>query len=620
MIKKIILLIFTLGCSLLFIFQLINLQLFSPDYIEISNNNAIEKRPIYPNRGMIFDRNGLLIVTNQPVYDLMVIPENLVSFDTIELTSYLNISKKDLKKQLKKAKRFSHKLPSVVIRQISKEERASFQEKMWKYPSFYFQKKSVRDYLIPTASNILGYTSEVNESELKNKTDYDIGEMIGRQGIEKAYEEKLRGKKGFSFFQKDRFNRIIGPYEDNIFDKNPVISDNLNLTIDVLLQQYGESLFVNKRGGIVAIEPSSGEVLALVSAPSYNPNLLIGRERSNNFKILVSDTVAKPLFDRGLQAEYSPGSPFKILNALIGLQEKVITPETIFTCDKGFSYARGAFMKCHCTVGTKNKLIRSIYNSCNSYFGKTYSRIIESASTSAEGLDRWKTHLEKFGLGNYLGYDLPIGKKGFIPSSTYYDNWYKKGGWKSSTTISNAIGQGEILTTPIQMANFTATIANRGYFFKPHFTRPKSQKIRDSLYPKNYTLIEPQHFETVIEGMHQVVERGTARIAKIKGIAVSGKTGTAENFIRLNNKKTQLTDHSIFVAFAPKENPQIAIAVFVENGYWGSRWAAPIASLMIEKYLTRKVKRSWLEKRMLEGSLIDEYAKPLSGNFFKINE
>ena len=620
MIRKIILLAFTLGCSLLFIFQLINLQLFSPNYTELSNNNAIEKRPIYPNRGLIYDRNGVLIVTNQPVYDLMVVPENLVSFDTLELISFLDISKQYLIEKLKKSNRFSHKLPSIVIRQISKEEHASFQEKMWKYPSFYFQKKSVRDYLIPTASNLLGYTSKINPRELKNKTDYNIGEMIGRQGIEKTYEQELRGEKGISFFQKDRFNRIIGPYEDRLFDKNPMISDDLNLTIDVLLQQYGESLLINKRGGIVAIEPSSGEVLALVTAPNYNPNLLIGRERSKNFKILVSDTVAKPLFNRGLQAEYSPGSPFKTLNALIGLQEKVITPETVFTCNKGFSYARGAFMKCHCPIGTKNKLVRGIYNSCNSFFGKTYSKIIESAPSSAEGLDRWKTHLEKFGLGNYLGYDLPIGKKGFIPSSSYYDNWYKKGGWKSSTTISNAIGQGEVLTTPIQMANFTATIANRGYFFKPHFTKPKSQKIRDSLYPKNYTLIEPQHFETVIEGMHQVVERGTARIAKIKDIKVCGKTGTAENFIRLNNEKKQLTDHSIFVAFAPKENPKIAIAVFIENGYWGSRWAAPIASLMIEKYLNGTVKRSWLEKRMLEGSLMDEYAKPLSGNSFTINE
>jgi penicillin-binding protein 2 len=265
-------------------------------------------------------------------------------------------------------------------------------------------------------------------------------------------------------------------------------------------------------------------------------------------------------------------------------------------------------------------LLKGIYNSCNSFFAKTYRRIIEKDSTAAAGLDRWRTHLEKFGLGNYLGYDLPIGKRGFIPSSSYYDRWYSKGSWGPTTVISNAIGQGEILTTPIQMANFTAAIANRGFYVKPHFTIPKDQAIKDSLYTKNYTLIEARHFEAVIEGMHQVVEKGTARIAKIPGIEVCGKTGTAENFIRLNGEKTQLTDHSIFVAFAPKENPKIALAVFVENGYWGGRWAAPIASLMIEKYLKGKVKRTWLENRMLNGSLQNEYLKPLSGKPFEINE
>jgi penicillin-binding protein 2 len=277
-------------------------------------------------------------------------------------------------------------------------------------------------------------------------------------------------------------------------------------------------------------------------------------------------------------------------------------------------------MKCHCEIGTKSNVIKGIYNSCNSYFAKTYARVIESKPSAAEGVDLWRTHLEKFGLGDYLGYDLPIGKQGFIPDSKYYNRWYKEGSWGPSTIVSNAIGQGEILTTPIQMANFTATIANRGYFKKPHFMKAPSEQSNDSLYPKNQTLIDAEHFETVIEGMHQVVERGTARIARIKDIEVCGKTGTVENFIRLNNEKTQLTDHSIFVAFAPKENPKIAIAVFIENGYWGGRWAAPIASLMIEKYLKGTVERPWLEKRMLEGSLMAEYEKPLSGLPFTINE
>mgnify|MGYP001157967053 CR=1 FL=1 len=620
MIRKFILLSFTLGSSLLFLIQLVSLQIFNQDYNELSLNNAVEKRPIYPTRGLIYDRNGTLLVSNQPVYDLMVIPENIIPFDTLELISFLNLPKEELIDRLKDAKRFSSKRPSVISRQISKEKQALFQEKIWKYSGFYFQKKTIRDYNLSIASNILGYTSEINPAELKSKSDYDLGEMIGRQGIEKTYESKLRGKKGFQFFQKDRFNRIIGSYENGAYDSKPAVAENITLTIDAQLQTYGASLMQNKRGGIVAIEPSTGEVLALVTAPSYNPNLLLGSARSENFRTMVNDTLAKPLFDRGLQAEYSPGSPFKTLNALIALQENVITPQTSFSCNQGHYYAKGAFMKCHCKIGSKNNLLEGIYNSCNSYFAKTYVNIINKGATSAAGLDRWKTHLESFGLGDYLGYDLPIGKKGFIPSSSYYDRWYQKGSWGPTTIISNAIGQGEILTTPIQMANFTATIANRGFYIKPHFKKINNESLKDSIYGKNYTLIEARHFETVIDGMYQVVERGTAKVAKIKGIEVCGKTGTAENFIRLNGEKTQLTDHSIFVAFAPKENPKIALAVFVENGYWGGRWAAPIASLMIEKYLKGEVKRTWLENRMLNGSLMTEYMKPLSGKPFEINE
>lgn len=620
MIRKFLLLSFTLGSSLLFIFQLTTLQLFNSDYTQRSLNNAIEERPIYPNRGLIYDRNGTLWVANKPVYDLMVVPENLNAFDTLELITSLKISKEELLSQIQSAKRFSRKLPSVVIRQLSMAEVGILQEKMWKYPGFYFQKKSTRDYLLPIGSNVLGYISEANQYEIKTKTEYDLGEMIGRQGIEKTYEKILRGTKGVQLFQKDRFNRIIGPYEGGAFDKTPEAAEDLTLTLDAVLQSYGESLMNNKRGGIVALEPESGEVLALITAPNYDPNLLVGRNRSKFFKQLVQDTLAKPLFDRSLQAEYSPGSPFKTLNALIGLQENLITPETVFACNAGHFYGRGAFMGCHCSVGTQSNLTKGIYNSCNTYFAKTFMRIIDSKPTPEEGVDLWRGYLEKFGLGNYLGYDLPIGKPGFIPDSEYYNQWYPKGSWGATTVVSNAIGQGEILTTPIQMANFTATIANRGYYRKPHFKKTGSQIERDSLYPKNQTSIEIQHFETVIEGMHQVVEQGTARVAKINGIEVCGKTGTVENFLRLNGEKTQLTDHSIFVAFAPKEDPKIAIAVFIENGYWGGRWAAPIASLMIEKYLNGEVKRRWLEKRMLEGSLQSEYEKPLLGRAFTINE
>ena len=620
MIRKNILFYFTLAVSAIFICQLIVLQLFKSEYSERSLSNATLERTVYPPRGLIYDRNGKLWVSNKPVYDLMVVPENLKKFDTLELTQNLKISKNELIEKIESAEQFSKKLPSVIERQLSLSEISVIQEKMWKFPGFYFQKKTTRDYVLPIGGNILGYISETNKRELEMKPDYDLGEMIGRQGIEKTYEKILRGKKGIKIFQKDRFNRIIGPYEDGNYDKAPEAAENLTLTLDSDLQNYGESLMQNKRGGIVAIEPKSGEVLALVTAPNYNPNVLIGRDRSKFFNKLIADTISKPLFDRSLQAEYSPGSPFKLLNALIGLQENIITPETIFSCNEGHYYAKGAFMKCHNGIGTKSNLIKGIYKSCNSYFAKTFVRIIESQSSPEKGIDLWKNHLTSFGLGNYLGYDLPIGKPGFIPGSDYYNDWYPEKNWSSTTVISNAIGQGEILTTPIQMANFTAAIANRGFYRKPHFKKSFDSIINDSLYPVKRTLIDSKHFETVIEGMHQVVEKGTARIAKINGLEICGKTGTVENFIRLNNEKTQLTDHSIFIAFAPKENPKIALAVFIENGYWGARWAAPIASLMIEKYLRKEVKRKWLEKRMTEGSLIAEYEKPLLGKPFNINE
>ena len=620
MIRKNLLFYFTLGVSAIFIFQLIRLQLFNSEYSERSLSNATLERTVYPPRGLIYDRNGKLWVSNKPVYDLMVVPENLKVFDTLELTQDLKISKKELIEKIRNAKQFSKKLPSVIERQLSLSEISIFQEKMWKFPGFYFQKKTTRDYLLPIGGNVLGYTSETNKRELKIKPDYDLGEMIGRQGIEKTYEKILKGKKGIKIFQKDRFNRIIGPYEYGNYDTASKAAENLTLTLDSNLQNYGESLMQNKRGGIVAIEPETGDVLALVTAPNYNPNILIGRNRSKSFNKLVNDTISKPLFDRSLQAEYSPGSPFKLLNALIGLQEKVITPETVFSCNKGHYYAKGAFMKCHNGIGTKSNLVKGIYKSCNSYFAKTFVRIIESQSTPDKGIDLWKTHLLRFGLGNYLGYDLPIGKPGFIPGSNYYNTWYPEKNWGSTTVISNAIGQGEILTTPIQMANFTAAIANRGFYRRPHFKKSADSKLNDSLYPINRTSIDPKHFETVIEGMHQVVERGTARIAKINGLEICGKTGTVENFIRLNNEKTQLTDHSIFIAFAPKEKPEIALAVFVENGYWGARWAAPIASLIIEKYLKKEVERKWLEKKIVEGSLISEYEKPFLGKPFNINE
>tara|TARA_B100000767_G_C19776235_1_gene542734 strand:- start:1411 stop:3270 length:1860 start_codon:yes stop_codon:yes gene_type:complete len=618
--RKSLLAVLTLIIGVVFIARLLQLQVLSTSYQKLSDNNAILAISEYPERGFIYDRNGKLLVANQAAYDIMIIPENVIPFDTLAFCTLVNIPKKTLINNLKKARRFSKRLPSVVVNQISKETYARLQEQMWKYEGFFIQKKSLRDYQINFGANILGYVSEVNDNDIKKEEYYQPGELIGRQGIEKSYEKELRGEKGKRFLQKDRFNRIIGVYKNKSFDIDPKVAKDIQLTLDATLQEYGEFLMQNKRGGIVAIEPSSGEILALISTPSYNPNLLVGRDRTNNYRKLAQDTLAKPLFDRGLQALYPPGSPFKTLNALVALQEGVITPETKFKCNEGHYYARGAFMKCHCRKGSQNNLLKGIYNSCNTFFANTYKRIIEKHETPEKGLNQWNEHLKSFGLGNYLGYDLSIGKKGFIPNAAYYDQWYSKGGWKAATIISNAIGQGEVLTTPIQLANFTAAIANRGHYYTPHFLRSVSGDSIPRKFVRKNTSIDPKHFEVVIDGMHKVVEKGTARVARIKGIEVCGKTGTAENFTKINGVRTQLTDHSIFVAFAPKDDPKIAIAVFIENGYWGGRWAAPIASLMIEKYINGEIIRSWLEKRMADGNISSEYEKPYSGKPFKINE
>ena len=617
MLKKYILIWLTIIVSVIFIIRLASLQLSSDSYF--NSDFAIQELSVYPERGLIFDRNGNLLVANQPSYELIIIPENTSEFDTISFANLIDMNLDELKKEINSSIAYSTKLPSVIKSQISKEKNAFLQEKIWLFEGFYLRKNSVRDYIKPFASNVIGYTGEVDRNDIANNSYYENGEMIGKQGIEKYYEDELKGIKGKKYFQKDRFNRVIGPFDNSLSDVSPSKAKNITLTIDIDLQQYAESLLQNKRGGVVAIEPSTGEILTLVSSPTYRSEQFIGEDRTENFNKLLNDSINKPLFDRSLQAQYSPGSPMKILNALIGLQEGVIDENTTFTCNAGHYYARNAFMGCHNPFGTISNLRKGIYNSCNTYFARTYSGIINKYETPSEGLDNWANHIKSFGLGDYLGYDLSIGKKGFIPESDYYNRFYGDNRWGSSTTISNSIGQGEILTTPIQMANFATAIANRGFYVKPHFVkRVDNKSINDR--DKNYTTIDKENFEIVIDGMVDVVDRGTARIAKINGISVAGKTGTVENFILIEDEKKQLTDHSTFIAFAPAEDPKIVVSVFIENGYWGSRWAAPIASLIIEKYLKEDVGRKWLENRMVSGSLIDEYEKPYKFENFNINE
>ena len=617
MLKKYLLIWLTIIVSVIFIIRLASLQLSSDSYF--NSDFAIQELSVYPERGLIFDRNGNLLVANQPSYELIIIPENTSEFDTISFANLIDMNQDELKRVINNSVAYSTKLPSVIKSQISKEKNAFLQEKIWLFEGFYLRKNSVRDYIKPFASNVIGYTGEVDRNDIANNSYYEKGEMIGKQGIEKYYEDELKGIKGKKYFQKDRFNRVIGPYNNSLSDVKPSKAKNITLTIDIDLQEYAESLLQNKRGGVVAIEPSTGEILTLVSSPTYKSEQFIGQNRTENFNRLLNDSINKPLFDRSLQAQYSPGSPMKILNALIGLQEGVINENTTFTCNAGHYYARNAFMGCHNPFGTISNLRKGIYNSCNTYFARTYRGIIDKYETPSEGLDNWANHIKSFGLGDYLGYDLSIGKKGFIPESDYYNRFYGNNRWGSSTTISNSIGQGEILTTPIQMANFATAIANRGYYVKPHFVKRVDNKSINNT-DKNYTTIDKENFEIVIDGMVDVVDRGTARIAKINGINVAGKTGTVENFILIENEKKQLTDHSTFIAFAPAEDPKIVVSVFIENGYWGSRWAAPIASLIIEKYLKGDVGRKWLENRMVNGSLTDEYEKPYKFENFSINE
>jgi penicillin-binding protein 2 len=594
--------------TILLVIRLFYLQVIDNTLLAKSDNNAIKIKYDYPERGYIYDRNGKLLVANQPSYDIMVIPRDVKNLDTTEFCSLLKITKEDFLKKIAKAKVYSPRLPSVFLAQLNKKEYAAFQEVQRKFKGFYIQKRSLRDYQVSVGANIFGFITQVNDKIIEKNKYYNSGDLIGRQGVEESYEDILRGVKGVKYIQKDKYNRDIGSYKEGKFDTIAVQGKDINLTIDVDLQKYGEELMINKRGGIVAIDPKTGEILALVTAPSYDPAILVGRQRSKNYTMLYHDSIAKPLYDRGLLAEYTPGSPFKILTGLVGLQERVIDENTSFVCHHGFSYARGRFMKCH--DSGVSVLHNGFYNSCNTYFANVYMRTINKYVKPSDGVDVWSNHLKSFGLGQFMGYDLPTGKKGNLPTSKTYKKMYPGWGWDSKTIVSNAIGQGEVLMTPIQLANMIAIVANRGYYYTPHIIKKiKGLQIDKKFRTKHVTTVDKKYFEPVISGLFDVYNLGTARGLNVEGIDICGKTGTAENYTKINGKRVKLQDHSIFVAFAPKDNPKIAIAVFVENGYWGKRWAGPITSLMIEKYIKRKITRKDLEKRMLEGSLQAEYNK-----------
>ena len=602
--------------GIVFIGRLFQLQIVKGESYDPIHNAAVKTVFDYPERGYIYDRNGVLLVANQLSYDVMIQPNKVKSIDTLEFCKLLKIDIERFLKRYNKASKYASYLPSVFLKQLAKEDFAFLQEKLHKYDGFFIQKRVIRKYPINAAANVLGYIGEVNEQLAKKNTYYQAGELIGKDGIEKQYENILRGIKGKKLFNRNNLNKITGSFKNGEQDTLAERGKDLTLTLDIKLQQYAQKLMIGKRGGIVALEPSTGEILALVTAPSYDPNMLVGRKRSENSAILMDPkSLEKPTYDRGLKASYPPGSPFKIMNALIGLQEGVISEQTSFYCYNGYRYGnrKNEFMGCHCDIfGRPIQLKTAISKSCNSYFANTYKRIVEKNKNPSLGLDNWSAHVKSFGLGNYLGYDLPQGSPGLIPTGTYYDQMYRYS-WNASTNISNAIGQGEVQTTPIQLANFTAAIANKGYFFTPHILKNIDKRPIEnaSFTDKKQTTIDKKHFSPVIDAMYEVFKTGTGKWSQVKGIEICGKTGTSENYTVVNGKRIKLEDHSILVAFAPKDNPKIAIAIFVENGGYGSRIAAPITSLMIEKYLNGEISEATVDREtsMLNISLQEEYNK-----------
>jgi penicillin-binding protein 2 len=596
--------------AIIFLARLVYLQIFEDKYADISEKQSAKAIYDYPQRGYIFDRNGVLLAGNQPSYDVMLVPNDLEPFDTLAFADLLNIKKEQLQKKIEQAKHYSWRKPSVITAQLTKSEYASLQENMYKFKGFYIQKRSLRDYQMDIGANFLGYIAEVNNRDIRKNPYYQSGELIGRQGVEQYYEEKLRGVRGVKYIQRDKFNNELRSYKNGESDTLPEKGKDLYLTIDAELQAYGKKLMKDKRGGIVALEPKTGEILALISEPTYPPSYLVGRKRSKNFTKLWYDTITRPLYNRALQAQYPPGSPFKVLTGLIALQEGVVNTNSSINCYGGYRYGRGRILGCHAHTNPI-RMVNGIAHSCNAYFSSIYLKTIDKYETPQEGIDRWNEHVGSFGLGNYLGYDLPVGRKGFIPDADYYNRAYKYPTykWYSSATISNGIGQGEVLTTPIQLANMTAAIANRGWFIRPHILKAiDKDPIKDTLYTrKHYTTIDKKHFDPIIKGMHEVYKYGTAKWVQIPDIEIGGKTGTSENKKFIDGKVIQMEDHSIFVAFAPIDDPQIAIAVFIEHGFWGSRYAARIASLMIEKYIKGTITRKDLEQWLLENSPKEKY-------------
>ena len=591
--------------AIIYVLRLFNLQVMEAKYKDFADSNAFLRKAVYPSRGIIYDRDGRLVVYNQPAYDVMVIPRDIKEFDTIDFCQAVNITPEDLVKRMEdmRDKRrnpgWSPYSPQKLLTHLSAEEYGRLQEKLYRFPGFYIQKRILREYNYKCASNVLGNIREVAPADMENDPYYMRGDYMGDIGVEHTYEKYLRGVKGTEVLMRDALGRIQGRYEEGALDRDAVAGKNIKLSLNIELQQYAESLMVNKKGAVVAIEPSTGEVLCLVTAPSYDPTLLVGRDRGNNYNKLMTD-LDKPLLNRAIQATYPPGSTFKPTQGLIFMQEGIITPNTPFPCSHGFVLGR-LRVGCH-AHGSPLTLKPALQTSCNAYFCWGLKAMIDKKSkygTYANAFDVWKHHMISQGYGYRLGIDLPGEYRGFIPNVEFYNKRYGDGHWSATTVISIAIGQGEILATPLQIANLSATIANRGHYITPHVVK----EIQDTVMPAEYlerhdTSIDNRWYEEVAEGMRMAVTGGTCRLANLTDIEVCGKTGTAQN--------PHGRDHSAFMGFAPYHNPKIAIAVYVENAGFGATFGVPIGSLVMEKYLRGYIppERKYLEERMLTSNTI----------------
>lgn len=579
-----------LAIVLVYIIRLFTIQLLSDDFKKNADSNAFLKKIDYPSRGAIYDRNGKLMVYNQPSYDIMVVMNEAKGhIDTLELCNALGISKEYFVKRMDDIKNrsknpgYSRFTEQLFMTQLSDREFSVFREKMFRFPGFYVQKRSIRQYTYPYAAHVLGDIGEVSVSDIEEDNYYQPGDYIGKLGVEKYYEKELRGEKGVQIMLRDAHGRIQGSYHNGKFDRRPVAGRDLTLSIDVKLQALGERMLQGKIGSIVAIEPATGEVLAMVSSPTYDPRNLVGRQRSKAHAAL-SRNVWKPLLNRSIMGQYPPGSTFKTTQALTYQTEGIITPNTMFPCHHGFSY-RGLHVGCHGHASPLN-LIEAISTSCNGYFCWGLYYMLGNRrkyGNVQKAMDRWRDYMVSMGFGYKLGIDLPGEKRGLIPNASFYDRAYHKS-WNGLTVISIAIGQGEVNLTPLQIANLGATIANRGYFYTPHVVRKVQGLPLDTAFTHRHrTMASVRAYSAVVAGMRSSALKGTCKALGHLPFTVCGKTGTAQN---------RGQDHSVFMGFAPMDNPKIAIAVYVENGGFGADFAVPIAGVLFEQYMTGKLSPS----------------------------